>query len=261
MEIKIVVAVHKPYWVPDEPLYLPVQVGAFGKQSIGFRRDDEGQNISGKNANYCELTGLYWAWKNLDANYLGLVHYRRYFGKGWIGDKKRRILHMTDIKDILTKTEVILPKQRHYWIETNYSQYIHAHHSEDLAFTRDIIHERCPDYLAAFDYVMSKRRGHRFNMFVMKKEIMEEYCNWLFDILFELEKRLDISTYNRNDQRVFGFVGERLLDVWIKTNHVSYKDQNYIFLERQDWIAKSIEFLRRKLRSGNMTGKKRNRHP
>ena len=66
MNLRVVVAAHKPYWMPADPVYLPVQVGAAGKESIpGYTRDDSGENISAKNPHYCELTGLYWAWKNL----------------------------------------------------------------------------------------------------------------------------------------------------------------------------------------------------
>ena len=79
MDIKILVAVHKPYWMPADDVYLPLHVGKSGKEDIGFAGDDTGENISHKNANYCELTGLYWAWKNLAADYIGLCHYRRYF--------------------------------------------------------------------------------------------------------------------------------------------------------------------------------------
>lgn len=68
----------------------------------------------------------------------------------------------------------------------------------------------------------------------MKKDKFDAYCAWLFDILFELEKWLDISQYSPNDARVFGFVSERLLDVWINTNHISYVDQPYIFMEKQN---------------------------
>ena len=78
-DVKVIVATHKKYYMPNDKLYLPVQVGASGKNSIGYQRDDEGENISEKNPYYCELTGLYWAWKNLDVEYIGLCHYRRYF--------------------------------------------------------------------------------------------------------------------------------------------------------------------------------------
>ena len=66
-------------------------------------------------------------------------------------------------------------------------------------------------------------------------------------VLFELEKRLDISEYSDNDKRVFGFVSERLLDVWIETNGVKYKDIPYIFLEKQNWITKGVNFILRKM--------------
>ena len=65
--------------MPNDPLYLPLQVGAEGKDDLGYQRDNVGENISAKNPNYCELTGLYWAWKNLDADFIGLAHYRRHF--------------------------------------------------------------------------------------------------------------------------------------------------------------------------------------
>lgn len=80
MKTKIIIATHKPYWVPDDPVYLPVQMGHAIHPDIGYVGDDTGENISEKNWNFCELTGLYWAVHNIDAEYLGIVHYRRYFG-------------------------------------------------------------------------------------------------------------------------------------------------------------------------------------
>lgn len=74
--------------------------------------------------------------------------------------------------------------------------------------TRAIIARKCPEYLPAYDLYMSKTHGHHFNMFVMKKELLQHYCTWLFDILFELERELDMTGYTVNDRRVFGF-GER----------------------------------------------------
>ena len=81
-DIKVIVAAHKKYQMPKDTMYIPVQVGAEGKNIIEeYKQDSEGENISNKNPYYCELTGLYWAWKNLEADYIGLVHYRRYFTK------------------------------------------------------------------------------------------------------------------------------------------------------------------------------------
>ena len=78
-DIKILVATHKKYLMPTDDIYIPIQVGAEGKEDLGFQKDNEGDNISAKNPFYCELTGMYWAWKNLNADYIGLVHYRRHF--------------------------------------------------------------------------------------------------------------------------------------------------------------------------------------
>ena len=77
--IKIIVATHKEYNMPSDDIYLPVQVGAEGKKDLGYQKDNIGNNISKKNPFFCELTGLYWAWKNLKADYIGLAHYRRHF--------------------------------------------------------------------------------------------------------------------------------------------------------------------------------------
>lgn len=255
MEIRIIVAAHKPYWMPEDPIYLPVQVGAAGKESIGYQRDDEGENISSWNANYCELTGLYWAWKHVDADYIGLAHYRRHFAGGKrSGDKKARVIGRAELEGKLKETDILLPNPRNYRIETGFSQYVHAHHAADLAMTRKILSEKYPEYLPMWDKCMKVTTGHRFNMFVMKKDLLDAYCAWLFDVLFELEKRLDISSYNKNDSRVFGFVSERLLDVWIGTNGYAYKDTPYVFMENQNWIVKGGNFIRRKMAAGKHSG-------
>ena len=248
-DVKVIVAAHKPYWMPPDPLYLPLRVGAEGKDTFGFTPDSTGDSISAKNANYCELTGLYWAWKNLDCEYLGLAHYRRHFTALRGTNDRRDVLTLDQARMLFAdeSLEAVLPAKRNYWIESNYSQYVHAHHAEDLDVTRVIISEKYPEYLDAFDRVMKKTDGHRFNMFIMKKDSADRYCGWLFDILFELERRLDISSYSANDKRVFGFVSERLLDVWIETNHVKYRDIPYIFLEKQNWITKILNFILRKM--------------
>ena len=244
MDIKVIVATHKPYRMPSDDVYLPLQVGAAGKTSItGFTRDDVGIEISAKNATFCELTGLYWAWRNLKADAVGLVHYRRHF-KGEqgvaLGDELTRLLE---------DHEVILPRRRNYFIETTYSQYVHAHHAQDLDVTRQILSERHPDYVASFDRVMKSTKGHRFNMFVMRWPQFDAYCSWLFDVLFELEHRLDISSYSPYDARVFGFVGERLLDVWLGVQvDVRMTELPVLHLESQHWPTKIMSFLSRKLR-------------
>lgn len=236
--MKLLVATHKPYPMPDGPAYLPIHVGAAGKPSIGFARDDEGDNISARNASFCELTGLYWAWKNLPGeDAIGLLHYRRHFR-----------VTPEEIADALEKFPCVLPKPRNYFIETTYSQYVHAHHAADLDTTRAILAERHPGFLDAFDATMKSTRGHRFNMLVMRRPLLDAYCTWLFDVLFELERRLDISSYSPYDARVFGFVGERLLDVYVTAQNIPYAEFPVRNLESQHWPRKILNFLLRKCR-------------
>ena len=231
--MKLLVATHKPYPMPDGPAYLPIHVGAAGKPPIGFARDDEGDNISARNASFCELTGLYWAWKNLPGeDAIGLLHYRRHFRAT-----------PEEIADALEKFPCVLPKPRNYFIETTYSQYVHAHHAADLDTTRAILAERHPGFLDAFDATMRSTRGHRFNMLVMRKEQLNAYCQWLFDILFETEKRLGTPA-----PRMMGYLSERLLDAWILTERMPYRELRVYHTEKENWLVKGGAFLLRKIR-------------
>ena len=253
MDIKILVAAHKKYWMPDDDVYLPIHVGREGKADLGYLGDNTGDNISAKNANYCELTGLYWAWKNLKNDYIGLCHYRRYFARenihtDNIEKKKTAILHRKDYEKLLQEYDVILPVKRNYYIETVRSQYEHAHNKRDLDEAEKIIKELYPEYSEAFTKVMSRTKLHILNMFVMKKTLFDEYCSWLFNILFELEKRIDINSYNQYEARVFGFISERLFNVWLEKQQLKVKEVPVVFLEKQDWVKKIAEFLKRKFR-------------
>lgn len=252
----ILVVTHKACWMPDLPGYRPIQVGPGTTIRSDWLRDDTGEQISEKNPTFCELTGLYWAWKNMDAEIVGLCHYRRYLGsRRRKGDKKNRLLTEDEIRALLAEHDAILPVKRHYWIETRESQYAHAHHAEDLRCVEGILRERYPEYLPAWEKMLASRSGHICNMFIMRKKTADEYCRWLFDILFEAEKRLDISGYSGKDRRVFGYLGERLLDVWADTNRLQYAEVPMIVTENQHWIRKAASFIGRKLSGGKREGK------
>lgn len=235
-------------------MYVPIHVGREGKNDLGYLGDNTGNHISIKNPNYCELTAVYWAWKNLKADFIGLVHYRRHFcdQSFLIGPSKSKWEHILSEKKaqhLLDQYDIILPKKRHYWIETSKSHYAHAHNGQDLFQTRKIIAEKYPDYIKNFDEEMNKTASHRFNMFIMKKQLFDNYCEWMFGILFQLEKDIDISNYSPKEARVFGYISERLLDVWISRNSVKYIEVPVMFMEKQNWGKKIYEFLRRKFLS------------
>ena len=251
MNIKLLVATHKDYPMPKDTMYLPVHVGKdLSNLSLPWNGDNTGDHISSKNPNYCELTALYWAWKNLEADIIGLAHYRRHFALRKPGlfckNKFPYLLKTSEVEQLFKTTSVILPKPRNYFIETNYSQFIHAHPAESLELTQKIISEKYPDYLSAYELVMKRTTAHRFNMLIMKKDIFDRYCSWLFDILFKLEQQLDISSYDVYNQRIYGFISERLLDVFIEANHIDYKELPVIFMEQEHWIKKGTAFLKRK---------------
>lgn len=229
MSLKIIVATHKEYDIPNKEYLLPVHAGAaLTENNLPYQRDDEGLNISNKNKTYCELTALYWAYKNIKDDYIGLCHYRRYF----------------DLDNVdINQYDVILPKKRHYYIETVYDQFKHAHGSIGLDTAREVIKENYPDYLDSFDKQMNRKSLHIYNMFVMKYDLFIDYCNFLFDVLEKIEKQLgDVD-------RLYGFTGERLLDIYLETNNVEYKEVIIINSERINWIKKISNFLKRKFKN------------
>ncbi len=255
-DIQIVVATHKKYQMPKQEIYLPLHVGSKGKEKIGYQTDDIGDNISDKNPYFCELTGLYWAWKNLDAKYIGLCHYRRHFSVRKIittneNKKFNKILNERQARELLKNTDIILPKKRNYYIENLYSHYKHTMYIETLDETKKIIEEKYPEYVEEFKKLHKRKKAHIFNMLIMKKEILEEYCIWLFDILFELENRIDVTKYDSFHSRFFGRVSELLLDIWINTNKLEYKEIEFVDMQNINWIKKGTAFLLAKF-----TGKK-----
>ena len=206
---------------------------------------------------------MYWAWKNLKADAIGLVHYRRYFAGSGISlfdrllfslnfdahkNKWDNILSQAEAEQLLAKAPIILPCKRNYYIETIKNHYIHAHHSVDLEKVREVIVSHYSEYLSVFDQHMNGTKSHMFNMFIMRYDYFTKYCSWLFDILFSLEKILDISSYSANNARVFGFLGERLLDVWIQSNKMKYIETTVVYIEKQNLLRKYISFVMRKLK-------------
>ena len=250
--IKILVATHKKYKMPsDTNMYLPIHVGCEGKKKLGFQGDNSGENISVLNPYYCELTGLYWAWKNLECDYLGLVHYRRYFTKMTKGYNESIniddvILNRFEVEKLLENSEVIVPKRRKYYIETLYSHYDHTFDASHLDLARKMIEMKNPEYIASFDKVMKQRSGYMFNMFIMKKELLDEYCSWLFSILFELQNRVDAVNLTAFEARLFVRVSELLFNVWLEQMKYKVKEVPFFDAFEVDWIKKGGAFLKAK---------------
>ncbi len=260
--IKVIIAAHKKYRMPEDSLYLPVHVGAEGKVDkegkpldLGYQKDNDGENISSLNYSFCELTGVYWAWKNLDADYLGLAHYRRHFmGKGKGKDSFDKVLSGKEVEFLINKGyKVIVPKKRNYYIESLYSHYVHTYKAEEIDKTREVIADMYPDYLRSFDSVVSRKSGYMFNMMILPKNLMDDYCEWLFNILFELDKRIDSSSWTDFQKRYIGRISEIIFNVWLDKKIVdgAVKEEEvaelpFIYMEKVNKFKKGTAFLKAK---------------
>ena len=215
-KITIYVATHKKAEFPKEKIYKPIRVGAaLNSDDFGYQRDDIGDNISNKNKSFCELTATYWIMKNDKSDIVGLTHYRRYFFKKHKNNKLENVLSEKEIREILKEKDIIVPNSTFIIKHNAEKSWEKTHIKKDYDECRKIIAEKYPDYVEAFEQFSKSRFLYICNMFIARKEIFDEYYKWLFDILFELEKRTDISNYDDYNKRLFGFMSERLFNVWL----------------------------------------------
>jgi hypothetical protein len=232
--IKIFICAHKEVSLPQHPFFLPIQAGAALHEQIpGYQPDSEGDNISAKNPHFCELTCHYWAWKNLkNVDIIGLNHYRRYFDfqKKWpqfSADKhfistKEFLNHpylFPDLKELLQEYDIILPIARH-WRVSNTQQYGDYHIAKDWEMLRQIIKERSPQYIPAFEKTMDhSNKSVGYNMFITHWQHFDTYSEWLFDILFEVERRVP-PIEDPIQSRIYGYMSERLINVFCEHHHL-----------------------------------------
>ncbi len=217
MSISIFVITHIPFDPPIDPVYIPLQVGHCDHADYGYLADDTGENISDKNQYYSELTGLYWIWKNYCcADHVGICHYRRYFL-----NNQGTLMAESDFMNILSKYDVIVSQPVHgaYDYQTVYSR---SHDIHNLEMTGEIIMELCPEYYTTFQEVLTDKYCYTGNLFVAPRTLFDAYCEWLFSIFSTLEDRIDVTGYDDYHKRVFGFLSEQLLIVWIRHNHLSF---------------------------------------
>lgn len=268
---KILVVHHKTGKVYRDDIYTPIHAGkSWSDIELDMLGDDTGCNISDKNPFYCELTALYWAWKNLKGvDFIGLCHYRRYFdfygkipsiyyAKNESIDKMDSFNYVLpeNVKRRLIDGEVVVPVQK-VMNKTVFRDYCKKHVKEDLYMLRKILIETSTDsYVRAFDKVMLGNKYSPYNMFIMSWSDFDKYCSWLFGILFKLEKSIDLSSHSKYQQRIYGFMAERLLNVFLVANNKkldkhsvvmfnensNYKDYTSI-KQSFSLIIKKIQFL------------------
>lgn len=252
MDIKILVSTHKPYIMPkDTSIYLPIQVGYDEvSEHFGFQGDNTGENISYKHRYYSDLSAVYWGWKNLDVEYMGSCHYRRYFvskmPKYTDNNFFKYILDREELEALLSKCPVIVAKKRQYYIESIEQHFKHTHTESDFDLLRETIKKKCPEYVKTFERVAKSRSAHLFNAFIMRKDFVNSFCSFMFPVLFEVEKRIDFSNRSEFESRTCGYLGEFLLDTWLMTNNIEYQEVELRVLDGENKLKKAYVMLKSK---------------
>lgn len=196
--------------------------------------DNTGRNISHKNGSWCELTALYWMRHNVEAEYYGLMHYRRLlnFSEGAEGVKTfdsiseqklekfgwndKRIAEACANFDIITSPVWnVHPVGAGHILMSNYDMYAREHFSKDMDVVERLIKEHSPAVYPFMVQTMISRSCFFGNITIMRKAYFQEYCDWLFQILDKAEEEIDISKYDAYQRRIWGFIAERLTNVYV----------------------------------------------
>lgn len=251
---KIYISYHAPAYIVANQVLTPVQVGrANSKTKLEMIGDDIGNNISQKNDRYCEITAQYWVWKNgAKSNYVGFMHYRRYFdfrsvaatsNKAWaqteidhLDEKFSGQYGLTEenIESVISGFDIIVPEYfdvREAGAHSLEEHYSHSkfHHAADLEALGGVLRSRYPQDYKYFENVIRGAFLLPANMFIMKWQHFEKYSAWLFPLLSDLDEILDLSTYSKQERRVIGYLSERLLTVYM----AKITDENRALKTRQ----------------------------
>lgn len=262
MKTKILVCTHTDSFYLQSDIYQPIHVGRaiHPELDFDFLGDDTGDNISSKNESYCELTAHYWAWKNLNVDYIGLCHYRRYFDfkakSGIINNDiedvgydeiERRCEGGDPVSLLQDGTEVILgcPSYIPHNVATNY---ILSHIPEDFFLLCRIILKLYPEYEHTLRrHYFCSNKWIAYNMMFCKKELFDKYAEWMFTILAEVEKYGKRCDYSYQ-KRIYGFMGEILTPLFFLHNCKKIKYKPILYVTDKPRKISAVTYLRNKVR-------------
>ncbi len=245
--IKLFLSYHKPTTLLKNEIFTPIHVGrelANNNPNLKWMMDNmigdnTGDNISSKNSNYCELTAQYWAWKNCECDYIGFMHYRRHLNflidKNYPENKwglsednllnqfyiEKYGLDEENLRKVVSQYDILTVNPwdvKNAGSKNNYDHYKSSDsklHIDDYDTALNILREKYPQFAEDIETYNNSEYGYYTNIFVMKKEIFNDYCSWLFDILFEVEKQTDISNYDFQEARIYGYISEWLFGIYI----------------------------------------------
>ena len=236
----IAVATHKKIDFDLPKIYKPVQVNSNRNAKWeNYFHDDDGYSIADKNYCYCELTAMYYLWKNVKTNIKGLCHYRRYFSnnskltvsgisfcKGQ--DVHSNVLTENKIRNILQRYDAIVSwpyKPYPITVKEELKKYCYE---DDIKILEDIIYEEYKEYWKSFNKIMSSTNISYFNVIICKTELFDNYSKWIFEVLEKVESRTNIESYDTQHKRIFGYLVEVLLNVYLDKINAKLNEQKVL---------------------------------
>lgn len=246
----------------DNPLYVPVRCGAvFDRENpMNIAGDDAGDNISERRMSFCEFTVQYWAWKNVQADYYGLCHYRRFLSfsterfqtdefnmiyEPVLSRRSKRKYGLLDaaamereiggcdavVSEYAPVKNIPTPRGKQGTVRELWDAHVGVFfdgRAVDTLF--ELIDSMAPEYSESARAYFAGKLHRGFNCYVMKRELFDRLCRLQFPILFELEKRLDTTGYTQTMLRTPAFIGEMLYGIFMY--HITAREQRQV-TERQ----------------------------
>ena len=240
--VRLFVATHKPGIMRNDDIFTPIHVGRaispYKEELCDIIGDDTGENISSKNPSYCEMTAHYWIWKNVvDCEYVGLCHYRRYFGVD---------ITESNIDQLMQDVDVILVEPS-YYIDSVYSYFAKFVGAENMTILSFVMKKRYPDYYETLQTICDGVKFHPFNMLICRKPLFDQYCEWMFTILEECEKYIKPAPYT-NAKRALAYMAEMLTGVYFIHRQMKIKSVPYYKIEGdQKLIVSRTEEFKKKI--------------
>ena len=257
MNGRIIVVTHKNYKMPEESIYFPVCVGNdIVALKSKYQPDNTGNNISEKNHTYCELTAIYWAWKNLNLDefdYIGVAHYRRHFSIKKNAKSLEFALKKQELESVFQKsnseTVITTPKRRYFSSIENHYIYskkgFDKQHKADIENLKRATIELSPEYEEDLNDVLKSNQAHMLNMFIMPTNLFSDYCSWLFPII---DRVVYLSKDRINQNRYAGALSEFMLDVWLIHNGIKVTELELLETEKASLLGKVIGVVKRKFK-------------
>ena len=223
--LRIYVVAHKPCDIPSYEVMVPIHVGRatsqYKDEMAWMQGDDTGDNISCRNGSYCEMTAHYWIWKNVhDTEYVGVCHYRRFFGVD---------LTNSNIKDIMADADVLMVEPS-WHIDSVYSYFAKYMGAENMTILSMVMKNHFPEFFKTLEYICDGIKFHPFNMLLCRKSLFNDYCQWIFAILEACEKYVKPAPYS-NARRTLAYMAELLTGVYFIHRQLRIKTVPYYKIE------------------------------